>query len=83
MRRISHSDALRLGIVIKPRVTMEEKLNVVMMAVAQSKRCHESDETASVRRVWCRVAIAASLKHVVDRASCHDAEAMAGTSACV
>ena len=35
------------------------------MAVTQSKRCHENDEAASVRRVWCRVGSEASLKQVV------------------
>ena len=35
------------------------------MAVTQPKRCHENDEAASVRRVWCRVGSEASLKQEV------------------
>ena len=44
---------------------MGEKLNSGTMALTQWKRCHESDETAGVRRVRCRVANEASLKQVV------------------
>ena len=51
--------------VTKPRVTMEKRLNSGMMAVTQWKRGHENDETASVRRVRCRVASEARLKQVV------------------
>ena len=58
-----------------------------MTAVTQSERCHENDETASVRRARCRVANEASLKQVValvrDRAASHDAGAMAETSCIV
>ena len=62
------------------------KPNSGTIVVTQWKRCHENDETASVRRVRCRVVNEARLKQVVayrDRASSHDAEAMAVTSACV
>ena len=44
---------------------MDKKLNSGTMAVTESKRCHENDETASVRRVRCRVASEARLKQVV------------------
>ena len=44
---------------------MEEKLNSGTMAETQEKRCHEIDETASVRRVRCRVTNEASLKQEV------------------
>ena len=70
-RRIEVSGRMRwipiqpssIGTMTKPRVTMGKKLNSGMMAVTQSKRCHE--ETASVRRVRCRIANKASLKQVV------------------
>ena len=52
------------GTVTEPRVTMEEKLNSSTTVVRQL-RCHENDETASFRRVRCRVVNEASLKQVV------------------
>ena len=62
-----------------------------LMMVTQWKRCHENDETASVRRVRCsvrrRVVNEASFETGSgldrDRGSSHDAEAKAWTSACV
>ena len=54
-----------IGTVTKPPVTMEEKLNKSLMVVTQWKGCHENDETASVRRMRCRVVNQASLKQVV------------------
>ena len=50
--------------VTEPRVTMGEA-QCGLMVVTQWKGCHENDETASVRRVRCRVANEASLKRVV------------------
>ena len=45
---------------------MGKKLNsATMMAVTQSKRCHENDETESVRRVRCRVVNEGSSKQIV------------------
>ena len=68
------------------RMYHKEKLNIGATLVTQLG-CHGNDEIASVRRVRCRVLNEASLKQKGgldrDRASRHDAEAMAGTSACV
>ena len=47
--------------VTEPRVTMEAA-QCGLMVVTQWKGCHENDETASVRRVRCRVAHEANLK---------------------
>ena len=42
-----------------------EEAQCGLMMVTQWKRCHDNDETASVRRVSCRDANEASLKQVV------------------
>ena len=68
--RAQQSDAVAIQpssieTVTKPRDTMGESLNSGMIVVTQSKRCHENDETASVRWVRCRVANEASLKQIV------------------
>ena len=62
-----------------------------LMMVKQWKRCHEKDETASVRRVRCSVRcrvvkwgkFETSSGSDRDRDSSHDAEAMEETSASV
>ena len=52
------------GTLTKPRVTMGEKLQCGTTVVTQL-RCHGNEETASVRRVRCRVVSEASLKLAV------------------
>ena len=72
-RRIELSSRMRwisiqpspIATVTKPRVTMGEKLDSGTMTGTQWKRCHENDETGSVRRVRCRAASEARLKQVV------------------
>ena len=71
----------------EPQVTMREKLHSGLMESTLWRRCHGDDETARVHRVRCRVVFGGKFKASSgldrDRASSHDAEAMAGTFACV